>query len=419
MKLYFIGLILMIISCSAAIAQPKGVHLSWNGEKEVKTATTMAITWLNEKQDESRVQYGMDNKKLISAKASVKYSNDLKAYVSKATLTNLKPATYYYYKVGSDEAGWSQLFRFRTGPVVGDKSKIVVGVWSDTQNNGGNYNFEQTDSIVKEMEKNAFYFTIHNGDIVENGSVVKSWKDLFNVTEPISANHPFMSVTGNHDVVNNDSSVNFQKPFPVFYDIVNLPGNELNYSYDYGNTHFIAINSGYSQGAEIKKKPLFFEAGSEEYRWLEDDLKKAKQNKKINWIILYSHYPVYSWGVSQILTWQAHLKPLIDKYEIDLVLSGHRHAYERHKAVRGSEIFEQKDFHVYNNPKGTVYITNGSSGGHLQGVGGWDLPTMVFTPKVNSYNFAMMTIEGNKINYHVFDKEGKEIDYFELVKTTK
>lgn len=415
LSFFFLTLILFFKS-SIIFCQPKGIHLSWNGAKDVKTSSTIAITWLNDVADKGLVQYGVKEKNLNKdCKATESYSTELKTFINKITLENLKPATYYYYKVGSDKNGWSAVYNFRTGPKFGDNSKIVIGLWSDTQNNGGNYNFEQTDSIVKQMGKNAYYFTIHNGDIVENGSVVKSWKDLFNVTQPINANYPFMSVTGNHDVVNDTASAIFQKPFPIFYQLMNLPNDQLNYSYDYGNTHFVAINSGYAQGAEKVGKVLFKE-NSDEYKWLENDLANARQNKNVTWIILYSHYPLYSFGVSHIVTWQDHIKPLVDKYKVDMCLAGHRHVYERHKAIRGNEIFEQTDAHVYNKPKGTVYITNGSCGGSLQGPGGWDLSTMVYTPKEKIYTYELMTIEDRTINYKVFDKQGNVIDYFKLIK---
>lgn len=417
MRLSFSFLLLIFLfKISVCFSQPKGIHLSWNGINEVKTSTTIAITWLNDKADKGIVQFGINNKNLDKKINSTEiFSEDLKCYVNKITLENLTPATYYFYKVGSDKNGWSNVYKFRTAPPVGNRSKIVVGLWSDTQNNGGNYNFEVTDSIVKQMSKDDYYFTIHNGDIVENGSVIKSWKNYFNVAQPINANYPLMSVTGNHDVVNDTNSSIFQKPFPIFYQLMNLPNDQLNYSYDYGNTHFVAINSGYAQGAEKVGKVLF-QQNSNEYKWLDADLSKARQNKNITWIILYCHYPLYSFGASHIVTWQDHLKPLVDKYKVDLCIAGHRHVYERHKAVRGSQIFEESDTHVYNQPKGTVYVTNGSCGGSLQGVGGWDLPTMVYTPKEKVYTYAVMTIENKIINYKVFDKDGNQVDYFKITK---
>ena len=397
-------------------AQPKGVHLSWNGKKKVNTTKTIGITWMNEMQGKGQILYGVDSNNLNKGeKTKRKYSNDLKTYVHKATLKKLKPGTFYYYRAGSDASGWSSVYRFRTGPGKNDHSKIVVGIWSDTQNNKGNLEFEQTDSMVSALKKNTFHFTLHNGDIVENGSMVKSWKKFFDVAEPLNSHYPFMSVTGNHDVVNDTASPAFQKPFPVYYDLFNLPNDQLNYSYNYGNVHFVAINSGYAQGAEKVGKVLFAE-GSQEYKWLDADLAKAKKTKHIDWIIVYSHYPIYSFGFSHVPTWQKHLKPLVDKYEVDLYLAGHRHVYERHKAVRGSEIFEQTAPHIYKNPKGTVYITNGSCGGSLQGTGGDKLPTMAVTPKEKIYTYSIMSIENKTINYSVYDQTGKQIDYFRIMK---
>lgn len=407
---------LFLLLSSLCYAQPKGIHLSWNGGKKVNTSNTIAITWMNDKADKGIVIYGTDSLHLDkTAKANVKFEPDLSTNINKVTLHKLSPATYYYYKVGSDENGWSTIYKFRTGPKKGEHNKIIVGIWSDTQNNGGNYNFEQTDTIVKHLGKNDFYFTIHNGDIVENGSIIKNWKGFFDVGEPINARHPLMSVTGNHDVVNDSTSPIFQKPFPIFYELMNLPNNQLNYSYDYGNVHFIAINSGWAEGA-AKVGKVLFEENSEEYKWLENDLKKARKNKNINWIILYSHYPVYSFGFSHIPTWQKHLKPLVDKYEVDLYLAGHRHVYERHKAIRGSEIFEPENTHVYNQPRGTIYITNGSCGGNLTGTGGQNQPDMIFTPTEKIYTYALMTIEGNSLHYEVYDKHGNKIDYFTINK---
>jgi hypothetical protein len=412
---YSFFLFLYLLLVVDLTAQPNGIHLSWNGKK-VNTSGSMAITWMDDKGGKAAVMYGTDSLQLNKrTNADVKYVASLSTFRNKVTLKKLSPATFYYYKAGSEENGWSKMYKFRTGTMVGDNGKIVIGIWSDTQNNGGNYNFEQTDTIVKQLAKNAYYFTIHNGDIVENGSVVKSWKDFFNITEPINANYPLMSVAGNHDVVNDTASPIFQKPFPIFYEIMNLPHDQLNYSYDYGNTHFVAINSGWAEGA-AKIGKVLFEKNSDEYNWLEKDLKKARKNKSIKWIILYSHYPVYSFGFSHIPAWQGHIKPLVDKYRVDLYLAGHRHVYERHKAIRGSEIFESVNTNVYTNLNGTVYVTNGSCGGNLTGTGGQNLPTMIFTPKERIYTYAIMTIEGSTIDYKVFDKLGKEIDYFQIRK---
>jgi len=408
----FVFIAFSIFSWQLSHAQPTGIHLSWN---ENKTDKTVAITWLTEKVGYDNVEYGTDSlnlRKHVQAKAS--FSKPLNSFTNKIVLKDLKPSSCYYYRVGSKK-GWSKIYKFRTAPKKGSAGKFIVGVWSDTQNNQGNLNFEQSDSIVKQLGLYPLNIMMETGDIVENGSVVESWKNYFNMAEPLLARYPFLSVTGNHDVVNDSTVADFQKPFPVYYDLFNLPRNQLNYSLDYGAVHFVAINSGWAQGAEKVNKVLMA-PGTEEYEWLEKDLAKASKDKDIKWIILYCHYPIYSFGWSNIKTWAEHIKPLLDKYNVDLCVAGHRHVYERHKAIKGDQIFEQTSFNNYDKPLGTVYITNGSAGGSLQGLGGDKLPTMVFTPKEKIYTYAIMTIEKNELRYDLFDKQGRKVDYFVISK---
>lgn len=414
------GLILIIVSLFFSVstyAQPRNIHLSWTGEQETNTSHTMAITWNSKMPDNKMLRYGLKPNKLNQfATAKVNDKSDLKGnYIYKAELNDLREGTTYYYQCGSDLEGWSNIYSFKTAPKTGKKGKYVVGIWGDTQNNKGNLNFEETGKIVQKMAQHKFNLIAHMGDIVENGSVVKSWDAFLDTTQALNASIPFMPVTGNHDVVNANQETSFQKPFPIYYDLFNLPRDYINYSYDYGNVHFVAINSGYAAGA-VKVNKLLYEKGSAEYKWLNEDLEKARKNKKIEWIILYAHYPMYAYGVSLVPEWQKNVTPLIDKYQVDLCLTGHRHVYERHAAIRNNEILKPVDQHRYQKPAGTVYITNGSAGGSLQGVGGKDMPSMLFTPKEKMYTYAVMTIENKQLSYEVFNTEGLMIDHFKITK---
>jgi hypothetical protein len=74
------------------------------------------------------------------------------------------------------------------------------------------------------------------------------------------------------------------------------------------------------------------------------------------------------------------------------------------------------DKNTYTKPKGTIYITNGSCGGSLQGTGGYNLPSMIFTPNEKIYTYALMNIEANVLKYSVYNKNGEKIDHFEIHK---
>lgn len=398
-----------------SFSQVQNIHLSWNSTKKNATEETMSITWSDDKLNKGIVQYAVDSSLSESQQAEDEYSDDMQTYIFKATLQHLQPNTTYFYKCGSEKGGWSQTYSFQTAPPLGSGEKFIVGVWGDTQDNEFNTHFEKTETIVQQMLKYPIQFTIHMGDIVNNGSMVVSWDKLFHTIQPLSAIAPFMPVTGNHDVVNANTDPNFQKPFPVFHDLFSLPEDHLNYSFNYGNTHFVAISSGHAKGVEeAGQKNWLFGKASPEYQWLEKDLAQARQDKNITWIIMYMHHPPYSYGWSHVQGWQEHITPLLDKYKVDLCLSGHRHVYERHTAIRNNQVIPQKDMHTYQSPAGTVYITNGTAGGSPQGIGGSDLPSMVFTSPAKMYNYAIMTIQDNNISYDVYNHKNEKIDYFKI-----
>jgi predicted phosphodiesterase len=411
----FLFIAAAVLLSSHAFAQPQQIHLSWNSPKPDATENTMAVTWADNNSIKGSVKFGTDHKLSGTKNANAKYSDSGKIYIYKATLTGLKPNAVYHYKCGSDKEGWSEEYSFKTAPPLGSKAKFIVGVWGDTQDNEFNEQFQKTGVIVQQLKKYPIQFTVHMGDIVDNGSVGTKWNGLFTATQPVNANAPLMPVTGNHDVDNDSTHPGYQKPFPVFYDFLNLPANNIDYSYNYANTHFVAISSGHAKGAEASGN-FTFAPGSKEYRWLENDLSKARNDKNITWIIIYMHHPLYSFGWSHAEGWQNRIAPLIDKYKVDLCLAGHRHVYERHTAIRNGKPLPQADNHVYQSPQGAVYITNGTAGGSPQGLGGSDMPSMIFTNLAKMYNYAIMGIEGNTITYQVYNQNGEEIDYFKLTK---
>jgi hypothetical protein len=72
--------------------------------------------------------------------------------------------------------------------------------------------------------------------------------------------------------------------------------------------------------------------------WLERELREAREDQSVDMIVVFMHQCAMSTSVpgngSDLGIRQAWL-PLFDKYEVDLVLSGHEHDYERSYPVRG------------------------------------------------------------------------------------
>jgi hypothetical protein len=157
-------------------------------------------------------------------------------------------------------------------------------------------------------------------------------------------------------------------------------GGEMMYSFDYGNVHFVSLNSELGSWILSNTTPLT--------QWLTADLMTTTQP----WKIVYFHQPPHSkgshdtdnfWEVNSAAM-RMNIMPIVEQYGVDLVLCGHSHVYERSKLLHGfydwsfmyNPTFEVdggsgkeglgepyiKPTNGPNAGRGTVYVTVGNSG---------------------------------------------------------
>jgi len=405
--------LLKVSFLSSLYSQPGQIHLSLADKKSPKETAPVLVTWCSDNSSGNQyIQYGLTESRMKERKAAnTNFSGRL---VFNAALKNLKTGSSYFYRCGSDKDGWSPIYSFKSEPDTGSFRVAVIG---DTQNNENNENFRKTKVITDLVRKYSPSFTLHMGDIVDNGSAADSWKEFLTVTQDLNATSPLMPVLGNHDIQNTKGD-EFQKPFQNYYALFNLPGDEVNYSFTYANVRFIGIFSGCAQAA-AETGQVKYEPGSAEYNWLDDELTKAENDKKTEWIIVWMHYPVYSAGWSNISKWKENVLPLLEKHRVDLCLAGHRHIYERHFPIKNGIPMRNGSGSSFKSSDGTIYITNGTAGGNPTGTGGKDLPTIAFTPDTIMYSFGIMDINNKSITYSVYSQDNILIDKFILIKSPK
>ena len=76
--------------------------------------------------------------------------------------------------------------------------------------------------------------------------------------------------------------------------------------------------------------------------WLERDLIRAVADREEGtrpWIVAGGHHPMYSEGLVDP-DMLAVLGPLLDKYQVDLFLTGHVHQYERNKPIFNNTVVD-------------------------------------------------------------------------------
>lgn len=402
---------LAFFAASLLNAQPSLIHLSLQSTSSHAATAPVTVTWCSDNTGGKQfVSYGLTPDRSKKMKA-VRKEFDGKA-LFQADLKKLKPGARYFYRCGSGNAGWSPIYSFYSEP---DTGTFSVGVIGDTQNNNQNEEFQKTRNILNLVQTYSPHFTLHMGDIVNDGSQKESWINFLSVSQDLNAISPLMPVLGNHDIQNNKGN-DFQKPFQDYHSLFNLPGNEVNYSFTYRNARFIGIFSGCAQAAEatdqVKYKP-----GSPEYVWLDNELENAEKDRDVTWIIVWMHYPVSSFGWSNIAGWKENVMPLLQRHRVDLCLSGHRHVYERHYQMKDGLPVRNDSGGPFSSGDGTIYITNGTAGGSPTGPGGKDMPDIAFTPDKTIYSFAILDVSDESLTYRVFDQDNALIDRFIVSKS--
>lgn len=190
------------------------------------------------------------------------------------------------------------------------------------------------------------------------------WDAYLESIESSASTTPWMFATGNHDM---------EAAYPAngyggHIARLGFPGNgparcPSVYSFVYGNvavlsldandvTFEITANTGYSGGTQNI--------------WVESTLAAHRADPNIDFLVCFFHHCAYS-------TVEAHASDggvrdawchLFDRHQVDLVLQGHNHAFERSDPIRGGKPTRVASDYatVYPEADGTVYYTVGSGG---------------------------------------------------------
>lgn len=185
------------------------------------------------------------------------------------------------------------------------------------------------------------------------------WDLLAIQNEAVAANYPWLVGAGNHDSFYDWAA--FQNKFKM----PQSPDSNKNYWYDfeYGNIRWISGSSEHD-----------ISEGSVQQLWLIDALERAVANREtVPWIIYTQHKPLYcSNSDSSLHTgWSDDLDDILLQYDVDLVIQGHWHCYERvHPVTHGNvnvyptkvgRLGSEVDYY-YSEGKGPVQVVQGNSG---------------------------------------------------------
>jgi hypothetical protein len=235
---------------------------------------------------------------------------------------------------------------------------------------------------------------------------------------------------GNHD---GRTAVSTTQTGP-YYNVFTLPaageagglasGTEAYYSFDYGDIHFVCLDS-----FGVDRSP-----DGAMVTWLASDL----ESTLARWIIAFWHHPPYSKGSHdsdteiELIEMRQNALPILEAAGVDLVLSGHSHSYERSVLLDGhygtsdtltAEMTKDtgsgrtEETGAYRKSPalphdGAVYVVAGS-GGHISG-GRLNHPAMYVS--LNALGSVVVDVDGDRLDGVFLDDTGTIRDHFTLVK---
>ena len=173
----------------------------------------------------------------------------------------------------------------------------------------------------------------------------------------------FQAALGNHDDV---STIN--------YPPLNMHGQRY-YTFTRKNVRFVVLDTNVLDAPQL--------------RWAETTLQASRED----WKIVYFHHPLYCnagrHGANVDI--RVLLEPLLVRYGVDIVFSGHDHVYERLKPQRGVN-----------------YFVTGSSGQLRKG----DLESSGTTAAGFDQDraFLLVEIEGEDMHFEAISRTGATID---------
>jgi acid phosphatase type 7 len=213
-------------------------------------------------------------------------------------------------------------------------------------------------------------------------------------------------------------------------------GREAYYSFDFGNIHFVILDSC---NESFNKKHQLTPLGDAMMEWLKEDLEKTQAE----WLITYFHHPPYTKGSHnsdkesdyESIVMREKFLPLLESAGVDLVLAGHSHIYERSMLIDGAYATPTVANHVViddgdgdpsgdgayvksaglNANEGTIAIVTGNAGTSLKRIGTIPLMKRI----ILEHGSVLLYVEGDTLRGLMLNKEGVKRDTFALKKSGK
>ena len=285
----------------------------WPPYLTLKTDRSLTINWKTADPSLGSIIFSEKS----NDKKEIRSSGEKPSLHHHLTLEGLTPGSSYSYEIVNLNLPQTknQSITFKMPPKTSSLTSFVI---SDTQADiiPGLLKTDQTRQkmLIEAMAKDRFVpdFFIHCGDHVERDSLLE-WNDYFQTISPLASRTPIFPVMGNHD---NMSEYYFEAfSFP---NGGGFHGWEW-YAFPIKNVLSIFLNTNFRDLDHISKQ----------INWLKSTLNQYRDKM---WKFVFFHHPLYSSSAKYVGGEDALkflLEPIFMEHGVDVVFSGHHHAYQR------------------------------------------------------------------------------------------
>jgi hypothetical protein len=396
---------------------PEQIHLTWGADP----ATSVTVSWASPGEATGPrvlLSRGGGFGRTIPAvqRTYTDGINGETVWTYHAEISGLAPDTGYSYTVTADNDSSAQPFTapFTTAPLGRAPFRFTSFGDLATPNTQWVLSYGQSAYAVAAVESFKPLFHLLNGDLcygdLNPTTQPEVWRDFGNNNQTSAANRAWMPCPGNHEV----EFDNGPQGFTSYLTRYQLPDNGVPwfrgrwYSFRVGSVLFVSLDADdviyQDAGAFVAgPDPLTPVAGTgnppigpgasfyirgysrgAQTAWLERTLASARSDPSIDWIIAQMHQIACSssaTGNGSDLGIRQEWLPLFDRYQVDLVLNGHDHDYERSFPCRGFDNLvgtevatgapvqtmrphpvTTEDTGVFDTSRGTVHLVLGCGG---------------------------------------------------------
>ena len=365
------------------------------------STTSRTFMWQSDYAEENTVveyrQAGDDDSLMQLPASSDAFSDDgVTTYIHTAAVSDLKPGTAYEYRVGAGDkrSDW-QSFHTAQGHdfkalIFPDSQSSDYSVWAATA------------QPAWQRNQDAQFF-INMGDLVDNGQDHYQWNAWFDVVGDMIARIPVVPLLGNHETYDKDWKVRMPEAYLHLFSLPRIDREKYQnqfYSFDYGDVHFVVLNTQSQELADFEPS-----LDEDEVAWFKEDM--AKTTKK--WKIVLMHKDPLQYGFAnrpqpreEGFSPEGRLwMPLFDQYGVDAVLSAHLHTYRDRGHIRNFQRDES----------GPLYLITGVAG-NVQYPGLWKQHSLdkYVAPQPETDNYMTLEATDDSLTFRSFLPDGQLLE---------